>query len=213
MAGAQLGHHVAAMDFHRSRADGQIARDLLVGASLAEQFQHLAFAPAQLPDRMARLDLAPAAAGERLRLAKDRSQPAREAAHLQRQGQIIERARLDHLHRAFDGRLVRREHHRQPYARGAQAIDQHPSRHREILVSRQDDPFIRRAFDQFAQIAIDFGMMAQREGDPRLFRPRPTIAPDDMKSRSFHIRHSAPSPPGCIARRFQSEAISGATPA
>src|SRR5690606_21799047 len=46
----KLAHHVAAMDFHRPRADIQFHRDGLVGAALDQQSEHVGLARGQALD-------------------------------------------------------------------------------------------------------------------------------------------------------------------
>jgi hypothetical protein len=153
VAGAELGHHVAAVDLDRARADRQPARDLLVRAARAEQLEHLALAAAEQRDGELRLDLTAAAFGILARFGKDGVEAAREAAHLERQQQVVEHAGLDRGHDLLGARLLRGEHHREPDAAFAEPADQ-VGRHAGIAgVGGDDDPLMRRMGEQLVELA------------------------------------------------------------
>ena len=141
---------------------------------------------------MLRLDLAAATFSELSGLGQDRAEPARETAHLQRKAEIVDRARLYGLDGALYGRRLGHEHDGKPDTHTSESIDQDPCGCCGIVGSK-DDPFFRRPLEQLAQIRIDLGMMTKRKGDSCLFGSGAAIAPDNMKSGSFHLGHLPPT--------------------
>src|SRR5690606_23925467 len=74
-----------------------------------------------------------------------------------------------------------------PHPGVAEPADELARHTRLAVVGRDDDTFPRRTGQQFVQLAVDFGVVAQSEDDSSLLRAGAAVAAYDMQGRPVHV--------------------------